>query len=118
MPRGEKGRHFQKGQPRSPNSGRRKGVRNRSTVVREAAERIAKRKQISPLEFLEELINDPRAGKKLRCDASKAAAPYVHKRMPIAIEHSGKDGQPLSPTSMNVTFVTPSPLTVTGDKSK
>jgi hypothetical protein len=86
--------------------------------MREAAKRIAAKRNQEPLEILMEIANDPRAGKKLRCDASKAAAPYVHKRMPIAIEHSGKDGQPLSPTSMNVTFVTPSPLTVTGDKSK
>jgi len=50
----------------------------------------------TPLEILLDFANDPKASKELRVMAAKAAAPYVHKRQPQALEHApSQDGRPL-----------------------
>lgn len=73
---------FPKGHPRY--GGIKKGTKLRKTLLREAAEREAKKGLVSPLQYLEAVINDPRAGKGLRQDAAKAALPYRHSKKPQA----------------------------------
>lgn len=41
---------------------------------------------LTPLEFLLSVVHDPTAHMDYRIDAAKGAMPYVHRKMPIAIE--------------------------------
>lgn len=41
---------------------------------------------ITPLEFLMSILRDPKAKFYEKLDAAKAAAPYMHRKMPIAVE--------------------------------
>lgn len=50
---------------------------------------------ITPLEYLIHVMREGE-DEKLRFEAAKAAAPYVHPRL-AAIEHTGADGEPLIP---------------------
>ena len=65
--------------------GRQAGTKNKDRTKLEAA---AKAKGITPLEYmLEVLINkDKSHDPEARMDAAKAAAPYIHRKMPLAIE--------------------------------
>ena len=67
--------------------------------MREEAERAVQWKGITPMEFLESVMNaagEPcptcghHADTQLRIDAAKAAAPYVHRKQPEAREISGQ----------------------------
>lgn len=80
---------FKKGEPRPAGAGKRKGSRNKKTVLREAAEILAKQNKKTPLEILENIANDPRTTLKLKAYCAHAAAPYVHRRMPQAVELTG-----------------------------
>ena len=55
---------------------------------------------ITPLEFLMSVIRDPKAKSSQRLDAAKAAAPYMHRKMPIAIE-GGESDRPISLTALH-----------------
>jgi hypothetical protein len=68
-----------------------KGARSSKVLMREAAEREAKKKLISPLEFLENVINDDKSSKGLRQDAAKASLPYRHRKMPQTYEFRSLD---------------------------
>jgi hypothetical protein len=85
-----------------PGAGRKKGSGN--VKSREIAER-ALAEGITPLEFMLQIMRDEAcpddvpAEQKLafhvkRFEAAKAAAPYVHPRL-NAVEHTGKDGEPI-----------------------
>jgi len=70
----------------------------------ENAERIASMQKKSPLEILVEMSNDKNVEPKLRAYCASQAAPYVHRRMPVAMEHTGANGKPLAPPTLNVSF--------------
>lgn len=75
---------FKKGQVANP-AGRPKGARNKETVMLETAAAMAKRFKITPLEYMLMVINNEKASMTLRLDAAKAAAPYMHKKMPTEL---------------------------------
>lgn len=63
--------------------GRIKGKPNRKTTEIES---LAKSRGITPLEFMLECLNDKKLTLDFRLDAAAKAAPYVHKRMPQALD--------------------------------
>lgn len=72
MPRGGPGR----------GGGRKKGIPNKTNkVVRERAAKSG----VLPLDYMLKIMRDERAPKARRDDMAKAAAPYLHSKMPIAI---------------------------------
>lgn len=75
-----------------PGSGRKRGSANVKTS--EIARRAAA-EGITPLEYMLNVLRDDSAEPNLRFEAAKAAAPYMHPRL-AAIEHTGKDGGPLT----------------------
>lgn len=70
-------------------AGRTPGSKNRRTQMALAEVEALIKKQDTPLAFLLEVQNTPRIPLAYRLDAAKAAAPYIHKRMPQAVEVSG-----------------------------
>ncbi len=72
-------------------AGRPPGAHNKRT--REIAEQAAK-KGITPLEYMLKVMRDSKADGARRDDMAKAAAPYMHPRL-NAIQHTGKDGEPI-----------------------
>jgi hypothetical protein len=74
-----------------PGSGRKPGSPNKRT--REIAQKAAK-KGITPLEYMLKVMRDSNAEGARRDDMAKAAAPYMHPRL-NAIQHTGKDGEPI-----------------------
>ncbi len=56
---------------------------------------ILKTGVITPLEFLVAVYCNQEVDVKLRIDAAKTATAYFHKKLPVAIEHTGKDGRDL-----------------------
>lgn len=52
---------------------------------------LARRKGISPLEFLLNVMDDIEESLNVRMDAAKSAAPYCHQRLAqLAVEHKGE----------------------------
>ncbi len=98
--------HPRKGRPRVPGSGRKKGTLNSgpkkrvvAALIREANEKARERnknaKDISPLEFMLEVLHNPDEYPfAARQWAAEKAAPYVHRKMPISVDGGG-DGQPI-----------------------
>jgi len=73
--------------------GRTKGTPNKSTV--ELKDRIAEKfPDYDPVMAMVALANDQSADPIMRFNASKEVAQYVHPKRK-AIEHSGKNGEPL-----------------------
>lgn len=82
-------------------AGRKKGTPNKRTS---ALVEAVVASGITPLDYMLNVMRDPipadaeprvqAALHELRFEAAKAAAPYVHPKL-AAIEHTGKDGQPL-----------------------
>ena len=62
--------------------GRKKGVSNKRTVQFAAHLR---REGITPLDYMLQVLRDPTQEHTRRDDMAKAAAPYVHSKMPTAI---------------------------------
>lgn len=77
---------FQKGQSGNPN-GRPKGARNKKDIIAEQLTVQAISEGIMPLEFFLSVLRNPEMPLGFRFEAGKAAAPYVHRKMPIAIEN-------------------------------
>ena len=61
-----------------PNAGRKPGTLNRFN--RELLERAAEGGQL-PLDYMLEVMRDKSLDTRLRIDAAKAAAPYVHQKL-------------------------------------
>ena len=76
---------FQKGNTLNTN-GRKRGSRNKRPEL------LAARKAEGgalPLDYLLSVMRDETKDVKERTEAAKAAAPYLHRKMPQAIEQSG-----------------------------
>ena len=69
---------LQKGVPRAPGAGRKKGTPNKATAKRQAE--IAAT-GITPLEYLLQEMRKVENEPSVRIDAAKAAAPYVHPKL-------------------------------------
>lgn len=72
-------------------AGRPKGMKNRRT--REIAVAQA-RKGITPLEYMLKVMRNSKASPDRRDDMARAAAPFMHPRL-NAIQHTGKNGEPI-----------------------
>ena len=93
-------------------SGRKKGSLSKATQKRADIAIKALDSGITPLDYMLDLMRAPipddvdaevRVSMTAqRFEAAKACAPYVHPRL-AAIEHTGKDGSPLTPV-LNVTI--------------
>jgi len=70
-------------------AGRKKGVVNKVTAQ---AKREALKGGITPLQYMLNVMRNPRADTKRRDDMAKAAAPFVHAK---AIRHEGPGGGPI-----------------------
>lgn len=79
---------FKKGQSGNP-AGRPVGTKTKAVRMWAEALELSKKFRISPLEYMLSVVNDPRHYPQVRLDAAKAAAPYVHQKMPLAIEMPG-----------------------------
>jgi hypothetical protein len=73
-----------------PGSGRKRGSKNRFDI--ELAARLARNGEITPLDVMLAMMVDPDLPPERRVRAAKGAAPYVHKRKPVAVEVSGFSG--------------------------
>lgn len=79
---------------RRPGAGRRKG--SKVTRTREVAERIAADGMMTPLQYVIDVMRDPKTARKRRDWAAATALPYCHPRLqavegnpdkPIVVEH-------------------------------
>ena len=85
MPRGSK--------PGERRGGRRRGIPNKSTALKKAALSAASADPtITPLQFLLDVMRDPKAPTDLRIRVARAAAPLVHGKPGIASPGVGKAG--------------------------
>lgn len=66
--------------------GRKKGTPNKKTTE---IQEIAKARGITPLDYMLNLLNDISQETEIRLDAAKSAAPFVHSKMPTALQVSG-----------------------------
>lgn len=74
-----------------------KGTPNKATREKKAhAEQLSK-KGITPLEYMLGVMRNRNATNERRDDMAKAAAPFMHPRL-NAIQHTGKDGEPIRVT--------------------
>lgn len=53
-------------------------------------EEIKHRRKKTPIEFLLRVMWNRRRPLELRIEAAKAAAPYIHKKMPMELQHTGE----------------------------
>jgi len=74
---------FKKGQKKA--GGRAKGTINKS---KKAILDKAKKKGITPLDYLLEVLNNKKTDERTRIEAAKAASPYIHRKMPQSIENT------------------------------
>ena len=61
------------------NAGRPKGSRNKRTIA--TLDGLVSEMNVTPLEFLTSVYMDENQDPKIRVDAAKAAAPYVHAKL-------------------------------------
>ena len=65
---------------KTPGSGRRKGTPNKKTAALRV--RLAQIKADTPLEFMLTIMRDVTLPPRVRFEAAKAAAPYIHPKAP------------------------------------
>lgn len=90
---------FKKGNPdgRAGN----KGSKSKWAIISEEARRqLAARIGITPLEFLMSLLRDDNTPIELKIRAAVECAPYMHRRMPIAIEGGDKPLTVIDPAQL------------------
>lgn len=81
--------------------GRPKGSPNKATV--QQRKRIEATGE-TPLDYMLRVMRDESQPGPRRDDMAKAAAPYVHPKQPVAVQHSGEGGGPIR-TESTVRFV-------------
>lgn len=93
---------FKKGDPNINRAGRKKGAQTKRHLLTDE-----QRKQlatlaggITPLEFLMSILRDDDADLKEKLEAAKIAAPYMHRKMPIAIEGTDKPLMIVDPSKL------------------
>ena len=82
--RGRGNPNWRKGVVTNPR-GRAKGVPNKFSVQQYKVQ-LATGREL-PLQFMLRLMRDEKKADELRLSAATAAAPYLHRKMPIGIEH-------------------------------
>lgn len=75
---------FKKGQIANPAGGP-KGLSMRFSIAQ--AKELAKEYKVMPLDFMLSELNSPKTGRAFKLDCARAAAPYVHRKMPIGIDN-------------------------------
>lgn len=90
---------FQPGQVANPN-GRPKGARNKKDIIAEQLTQQAISEGLMPLDFFLSVLRSPEAPMGMRFECGKAAAPYVHRKMPIAIETDQENFRALDITTL------------------
>lgn len=83
---GVRGQQFQKGNQLAKGKGRPPGIKSKKDQLLEGAIEEGALTGLMPLQFLLEVMRDPSKGLGIRLECAKVAAPYVHKRQPIAVE--------------------------------
>jgi hypothetical protein len=73
----------------APRVGGKPGRKRKTTLIRTNAELLAKQQGVTPLEFYAGIYNDESIPLKIRKDCADSAAPYLHRKMPQAVEMSG-----------------------------
>jgi Family of unknown function (DUF5681) len=85
---------FKPGQSGNP-KGRGAGKRGKIYWLTEQAKKeLAEKHGTTPLDFLLSLVRDERVPLDMRLSAATAAAPYMHRKMPVAID-GGDPSQPI-----------------------
>jgi hypothetical protein len=77
------------------NAGRRKGAQNK--ITRELVRQVEE-SGVTPLEYMLSVLRDVSALPTRRDDMAKAAAPYVHSRMPQNLNLGGQKDNPIITT--------------------
>jgi hypothetical protein len=72
---------FVKGEPRPPNAGRKRGSLNKRTIALASASANGALSGLTPLDFFLGIVRDPSKDERLRFDAARATAPYMHPRL-------------------------------------
>ncbi len=73
----------------APRTGGKPGRQRKATIFRTNAELLAKQQGVTPLEFYAGVYNDESIPLNIRKDCADSAAPYLHRKMPQAVEMSG-----------------------------
>jgi hypothetical protein len=97
MARGDGG--FKPGQSGNPN-GRPPGSRNKKDIIAENLTSQAISEGILPLDLFLHVMRDVEKPLGVRFECAKAAAPYVHRKMPIAIETDQQNFRALDITTL------------------
>lgn len=66
-------------------SGRTKGSKNKSTLIRDSLLSEAQAKNLTPLNYLMSVVMDAKAPRGDRMQAATSCLPYMHARMPAAV---------------------------------
>lgn len=72
--------------------GRTKGVPNKKAAIVERMEAIVSKAQITPLEYMLGILNDPDSEPRDKAWAANAAAPYVHPKL-ANVDIGNKNGE-------------------------
>jgi hypothetical protein len=85
--------------PGERRGGRQKGTPNKRTVAKQALADRLRSSGITPLEYMLKVMRSrsKSVADERRDDMAKAAAPFMHPRL-NAIQHTGKDGEPIRVT--------------------
>lgn len=81
-----------------PSGGKREGAGRKAGSVTKRTREVADRAMsegLTPLEYMLGILRDVNAEPGRRDWAAEKAAPYVHPKL-AAVEHTGKDGGPVS----------------------
>ena len=91
-----------------PKGGKREGAgRPKGAINKKSAEQIKAVEEtgITPLDYLLDVMQDVSREERVRIDAAKAAAPYVHAKL-TSTEISGPEGGDI-PLSFNIEYFDP-----------